>query len=313
MSFASKVKNNLCRIKSESLKSQESQLSSIIRTNGQIHIVGMNKTNLTIKSENAAVVRLVFILFKKIFNINTEIETKSNFRKHRKNSYVIKINNSNDILLKLSILTKSNGFYQIVNKIDPEMIATKELKKAYLRGIFLGGGSINDPKSSYHLELNVHSRVFAESINELLMDFELNSNLIKRKNNYVVYIKESESIVKFLSIIGAHNALLEYENIRTLKEVRNDVNRRVNCETANLNKTIDASIRHINAIENIKQKKGLDFLSKELQNIAKLRLENKEASLKELSQLYDTNISKSSMNYRLKKIEKISKKIDKEE
>lgn len=313
MSFASEAKKDLCRIKSENLECQKSELSGIIRTNGQIHILGKNKTNLTIKSENAAVARLIFVLVKNCFNMHTEIETKSNFRKHRKNSYIIKINNSTDILEKLYILNKSKGYYQIANNIHKELIKTQDQKKAYLRGVFLGGGSVNDPKKEYHLELNVHNSGFADSLNELLNEFEFNSKIIQRKSNYVIYIKESNHIVDFLGIIGAHKSLLEFENVRTLKQVRNNVNRIVNCETANLTKTVNAACRHVNAIENIRNKKGLDFLSEELQELALLRLANQESSLGELALLFGRDSSKSSINYKLKKIEKISKEIDEKE
>jgi DNA-binding protein WhiA len=313
MSFASEAKKNLCRIKSESLESQKSELSGLIRTNGQIHILGKNKTNLTIRSENAAVARLAFILFKKCFNVHTEIETMDNFRKHRKHSYIIKINDSTKILEELYILTKANGFYQLTNRINSALIESSKQKKAYLRGVFLGGGSVNDPHKSYHLELNVHNEMFAESLNALLQTYDLNSRIIARKNNYVIYIKESDHIVKFLSIIGAHHSLLEFENVRAIKEVRNNVNRLVNCETANLTKTVDAAMRHVEAIENIMDQKGLDYLSEDLQDLALLRLANQECSLTELSQLYDGKISKSSINYKLKKIEKISDEINKEE
>lgn len=312
MSFASEAKKNLCRIKSEGYESQISELSGLIRTNGQIHILGKNKTNLTIRSENAAVARLAFILFKKCFNVQTEIETMDNFRKHRKHSYIIKINQSTRILEELYILSKANGYYQLTNRIDPELIKTSQQKRAYLRGVFLGGGSVNDPKKGYHLELNVHNEVFANSLNELLIGYDLNSNIISRKSNFVIYIKESNHIVKFLNIIGAHKSLLEFENVRTMKQVRNNVNRLVNCETANLNKTVEAAMRHVDAIETIMDTKGLDYLSEDLQELALLRLANQECSLTELCELYGRKISKSSMNYKLKKIEKIAKEVNKE-
>jgi len=313
MSFASEMKKNLCRIKSENLECQKAELSAIVRTNGQIHIMGGNKTKISIKSENAAIARLIFILVKKCFNVHVEIQTKNNFRKHKKNIYLINIKDSTEILDELFILTKVKGFYQISNAIDQCFVESFDAKKAYLRGIFLGGGSVNDPKKEYHLELNVHNEVFGESIIMLLNEFELKSKMISRKGNFVIYIKESDHIVKFLSVIGAHKSLFEFENARTLKEVRNNVNRLVNCETANLTKTVNAAYRHVESIENIMNKKGLDFLDTELQGIALLRLANQECSLVELVKLYDGDISKSSMNYKLKKIEKISEKINKGE
>jgi len=313
MSFASEMKKNLCRIKSESLECQKAELSAIVRTNGQIHILGGNKTNLSIKSENAAIARLIFTLVKKCFNVNVEIQTKKNFRKNKKNIYLISINNSTKILGDLHILTNAKGFYQITNTINSNLVESVDAKKAYLRGIFLGGGSVNNPKKEYHLELNVHNEIFGESIINLLNEFELKSKMISRKRNFVIYMKEGDHIVTFLNVIGAHKSLFEFENARTLKQVRNNVNRLVNCETANLTKTVNAAYRQVEAIENIMSKKGLDYLDTELQELALLRLANQECSLVELVKLYNGDISKSSMNYKLKKIEKISEKINKGE
>lgn len=309
MSFASEIKKDLARIKSESKKCQKSELSGIIRTSGQIHLRGNNKTDLTIKSENPAVARLVFSLLKKTFGIRTEIEAVKNFRNKKKHFYIIKINDSTELLEKLYIFDNSQGYYQISNQIHNKLLEDRKVKRTYLRGLFLGGGSVNDPNKSYHLEVNVHNEVFAKALNRLMHSFDLNSKVIQRKDTFVIYIKESAHIIKFLNLIGAHKALLEFENVRTLKEIRNKVNRIVNCETANLTKTVDAAMRHIASIDVIEAIKGLDYLGDQLKELAILRKKNREASLSELGEMLSKPLSKSSVNYRLKKIEKIAKEL----
>lgn len=310
VSFASNAKKELCRIKSESELCQKAELSALIKTNGQIHLMGENKTNLTITTENPAVARLIFTLFKKSFNIHTAIEAHKKSTFNKRNSFRIKISESTNILVKLGILNKSEGLYSIADKIDQSLIPNKESKRAYLRGVFLGGGSVNDPKKGYHLELNVHNRKFAQDLIKLMNHFELNGKIITRKSNFVIYLKESEQIVDFLNIIGAHKALLEFENVRALKGVRNNVNRIVNCETANLNKTINAAVRHARNIKKIDENIGLESLDKNLRALAELRLAHEEASLKELGEMMTPKLSKSGVNYRLNKIDKIAKEFD---
>jgi DNA-binding protein WhiA len=179
-------------------------------------------------------------------------------------------------------------------------------KKSYLRGAFLAGGSISDPEKTYHLEIICHSAALARKINGLLVDFGLNGKIIKRKNNYVVYLKEGENIVDFLNIIGAHNALLKLENIRILKDMRNNVNRLVNCETANLGKTINASVRQVENIKYIRDNLGFSSLPKNLREIAELRLQYTDANLKELGEMLSPALGKSGVNHRLRRLDKIA-------
>ena len=180
------------------------------------------------------------------------------------------------------------------------------LKKAYLRGAFLGGGSISDPEKNYHMEFVTNNEDYANSLRDLINSFGLNSKIVARKNSFVVYLKESEQISDLLSMIGAYQALLSLQSTKIVKEMRNNVNRIVNCETANLSKTVNAAVRQVENIKLIQNKIGISSLPENLQEIALLRVENEDMSLKELGEMLNPPISKSGVNHRLKKIEQIA-------
>ncbi len=193
--------------------------------------------------------------------------------------------------------------------IDVRLIKKRCCKRAYIRGAFLGGGSVSDPEKIYHLEIVTHSDSYANSLCSLINEFGLNAKTIERKNNYVVYLKEGEHIVNLLNIIGAHSALLDLENIRIYKDMRNNINRIVNCETANLSKTINAAVRQIENIRYIEDSYGLSNLSPSLREVAELRLNNPDASLRELGEMLNPPIGKSGVNHRLRKLDKIAEEL----
>jgi DNA-binding protein WhiA len=178
-------------------------------------------------------------------------------------------------------------------------------KRAFLRGAFLGGGSISRPSSDYHLEMVTGNEDFARSIIKVMHTFSMKAKLTDRKNDYIVYLKDGESITNFLRVIGAHNSMMELENVRVLKEMRNNVNRRVNCETANLGKVVKAAVRQVNCIKFIDEHMGLSELPQALQDTARLRLEYPDASLNELVE-YSGGIGKSGINHRLKKLQEMA-------
>jgi DNA-binding protein WhiA len=311
MSFSSKTKNELSRIKFDDKCCQRSELSALIRVSGSIQLMGFKKVNLQITTENAAVARHIFTLFKKTFNIHAEVHVKKNKNLKKSNSYFIFFENAMELLSTLEIIKKKNGILEI-NEDVPEFVKKKECcKRAYLRGIFIGGGSISDPEKAYHLELNLHSEKFCSMLKAFIEDnYRIFPKEIIRKNNYVLYFKEGDQISDFLNIIGAHGTLLNFENIRVVKQMRNNVNRIVNCETANLNKTVDAAIRQVKAIEIIRDTVGFESLPENLRTLAELRIENKDASLKELGEMLDPPIGKSGVNHRLRKLENIARELD---
>ena len=186
-------------------------------------------------------------------------------------------------------------------------------KRSYLRGAFLAGGSVNNPEtSSYHLEIFSLYKEHSEALCELMNSFDLNAKTLERKKGYMTYLKEAEKITDFLIIIGANNAMLKFEDIRILRDMRNSVNRLVNCETANLNKTIGASVRQVENIKYIQGTVGLDVLPEKLREIAELRVAHKDVTLKELGEMVSSGpISKSGINHRLRKVDAIAEKIRK--
>lgn len=309
MSFSSKTKNELTRMNGEDKCCQMAELSAFIKVSGTISLSGFKRVDLTIVTENPAIARRVFSLLKKVFSINSEIHVKQNKNLKKTNTYLMQIPDASELLDRLGILDESEGFMRIREGASPKMVQKECCKRAYIRGAFLGGGSLSDPEKGYHAELVTHQEGFAEALAELLGAYELSAKVIERKSQYVVYLKEGDQIVDLLNIIGAHSTLLEFENVRIIKQMRNDVNRLVNCETANMNKTIDASYRQLEDIQFIRDSVGLSYLPDNLRMVAELRLENNEISLKELGEMLEPPVGKSGVNHRFRKIEQIAEEL----
>ena len=279
MSFSSEVKQELSSINTYSKSNLiEAELigylmsANIKEENEKIEFITENEFNIE---------RIYKILFK--LKIEYEPET-------RRKTFVAKINKP--------------------NLRNIENLETDEEKKALIRGIFLGSGSINDPMKKYHLEILSKNKDVAQYIQNILKSFNIKAKILEMNNT--IYIKEGEEISKFLAFIGAQKAVLKYEEIRVMREIRNNVNRQVNCETANLNKTISASVMQIEAINYLKKVKKYEELPTGLQEIAELRLEYPEMSLKDLGSLLEKPLGKSGVNHRLKKIIEIADEAKKE-
>ncbi len=193
--------------------------------------------------------------------------------------------------------------------VDLTVIQSTCCKRAYLRGAFLGAGSVSDPEKGYHLEFVNPSIKHAEFLQEVMTTLEMEPKVVPRKNNYVLYLKEGTQIVDLLNIMGAHIALMELENVRIVKEVRNNVNRIVNCETANLKKTVSAAVRQMQDIEYVQNTIGISALPENLQQVATYRLEYPSSTLKELGELLNPPVGKSGVNHRLKKISEIAEQL----
>lgn len=212
----------------------------------------------------------------------------------------------------------------VENKVEVSMAFENEIKekmdksggieskdeariKALARGAFLGSGSVNNPENKYHLEVVLSNNKNASSIKKMLEKMQIDFKALERKNGYSLYMKDGEEISKFLAFIGANNSVLKFEEIRVLREMKNNVNRKVNCETANLNKTINAAVKQIEAIKKLKESGKLESLNSNLKEIASLRIENPDATLTELGQMLQNPIGKSGVNHRLNQLIELSK------
>lgn len=312
MSFSVQVKNELARVVSDNPKVQLSELSALIRMSGTLKLMGFNKLSFVITTENPAIARKVFTLIKNCFGITVEIQVNKQSNLKKNNTYILSVNydqGANDILEKVGILEREGDTLRWVSTIPKDLITKQEGRRAYLRGAFLGSGSISDPGKMYHLEISTVNIELSEKLKKLLNSYKLNAKIVTRKNNNVVYIKESEHITDLLNLMGAYNALMYLEDVKIKKQMRNDVNRLVNCETANLNKTVETSMRQVECINYIIEKQGLDYLPENLHEIALLRVENPDMSLKELGEIMDKPLGKSGVNHRLKKIEFIAEEL----
>lgn len=308
MSFSANVKRELCSHENKTRHCDIAEIAGIINTCGDVKFLD-NMFSVRIQTENPAVAKKYFKLIKKTFQTNcaVSIRRSAQFKKSRVYSVVAREQAACEkILLATGIMTVEAGEARIMKRADPMVVNSACCKRAYLRGAFVSGGSQSDPEKSYHLEFINADEALARSLLDIIGFFGLKAKLIARKGYYVVYLKEGESIVDLLNILGAHVSLMDLENVRIMKNVRNNVNRAVNCETANLSKTVDASARQVEDINYIFESKGMDFLSDQLRDIALVRLQYPEASLKELGVLLSPGVGKSGVNHRLRKISTIA-------
>ncbi|MEB8125973.1 DNA-binding protein WhiA [Staphylococcus succinus] len=306
MSFASEMKNELTRIEVDEANAK-AELSALIRMNGALSLANQQFV-INVQTENATTARRIYSLIKKVFNVEIELLVRKKMKLKKNNIYICRIKaRSREILDELGIL--KNGVF--THEIDEAMIQDDEMRRSYLRGAFLAGGSVNNPEtSSYHLEVFSLYEDHSEGLTQLMNNYELNAKHLERKKGSIAYLKEAEKISDFLSLIGGYQALLKFEDVRIVRDMRNSVNRLVNCETANLNKTVSAAMKQVESIQLIDQEIGLDNLPERLREIARLRVEHQEVSLKELGEMMSTgSISKSGVNHRLRKLNEMADKL----
>ncbi len=306
MSFASEMKNELTRIEADDC-CNKAELAALIRMNGNLSISNREWV-INVQSENAAIARRIFSLIKKIFGVEIELLVRKKMKLKKNNVYICRIKTrARDILSELGILVDGT----FLHSIDEALVEKDCCKRSYLRGAFLAGGSVNNPEtSSYHLEIFSLYEEHSRDLTKLMNLYGLNAKTLERKKGYISYMKEAERISDFLSLIGGYQALLKFEDVRIVRDMRNSVNRLVNCETANLNKTIGAAMRQVENIEFIDKEIGIDELPERLREIARLRVLHQDISLKELGEMVSTGIiSKSGVNHRLRKLDEIADKL----
>ena len=302
MSFSGNVKEELVNVYSSSLHCQIAEIAALMEFCGKI-VEEEGRIRIKIQTENKAVAKKYFTLLKKAFNIYSDVLVRLNGRQGKNSIYVLEVAGQKDA----EGILKSIKYQD--EKTSPLLLKNSCCKRAFLRGAYLAAGSMSAPEKGYHLEYVCTKETQAEQLVAILKDFSLDGKIVLRKKYFVVYLKEGEGIVDLLNIMEAHKALMDLENLRILKEVRNSVNRRVNCEAANITKTVNAASRQVEDILFIKERYGLKKLPENLQEIAQLRLENPDAALKELGEMLVPPVGKSGVNHRLRRISEIAAKM----
>ncbi len=325
MSFSAKVKEEIGRHSSASRHCQIAELLALVLAVGEVELKD-GQVKLILKLENELIGDKISQLIDKIFEHEIVLDRHSRYiqiddqEMLDKLLQTIKLSDYVDFLEEdwldeeelqeieeESITYVSSKGVSLQNCRFPKQVVQKDCcKKAFIRGLFLAVGSVNDPNKAYHFEIVVQNKEMATAVQSVIRNFSLDAKIVKRKKYYVVYLKEGSMIVDILNVMEAYVSLMDMENVRILKDMRNDINRRVNCETANIKKTVNAARRQIEDIEYIEQTKGLKYLKEPLRELAELRLEEPDANLSELGEMLNPPVSKSGVNHRLRKISTIA-------
>ena len=303
MSFSSKVKGELSLHYGNGRHCEIAETAAFVNICGQTASFG-NNFCIKIQTENFHVAKKCFTLLRNTFNIIADVSVRSS---GRKNVYTILVKNfaQAEMLLRVTGMQFTEDG-QIVKRIYTPVVSSICCRRAYIRGAFISVGSVNDPEKNYHMEFVLTEESAAEQLKDLINSFGLDAKVVERKEHYVVYLKEGEQIVDLLNVMEAPLALMDLENVRIVKEMRNDINRKVNCEMANLNKVVGAAVKQLEDIEYIEETIGLSSLPEQLEEIARIRLEYPDKSLKELGSFLLTPVGKSGVNHRLRKISSIA-------
>ncbi len=286
MSFSGEVKEELAKHISPARHCQIAELAAIMNFCGQYGRDRDGNYTIGFQTENEALIRKGFTLLKKTYNIEDGVS----LREQDVKSLLQKIGN-------------------LEEPVSPLLIKNSCCQRAFLRGAFLSVGSMSAPEKGYHLEFACSSDAKAKQLQKLIKGFDIESKIVLRKKYYVVYLKEGAGIVDLLNVCEAPVSLMNLENLRILKEMRNSVNRRVNCETANIAKTVNAAARQLEDIEYLRDHYGFQNLPETLREMAEVRLENPDAPLKELGEYFNPAIGKSGVNHRLRKLSELAEKM----
>ena len=306
MSFSTTIKNELTRI--DTTRSEKLALLSAFFRNNAIYTTD----RIELITENSTVAKYLFQLLKDTYQVTLQIEKRKNNNFAKNNLYIMTLHEKMDLILKDLSVISERGYYLV----EPQdyMVSTIEDQRAYLRGLFLAKGSINDPKTSrYHLEFSIDTKEEAEFDQDLLNNFDLNSKILTRDKGYMLYVKEAEKIGDFLRIIKATSALLYYEDIRIYRDHKNMANRLNNCEQANIDKTIETATRQVEDIQYLMDEVSIDLLDDKTKEAANYRLKYPESSLLELSEIISletgNKITKSGLNHRFRKIKELVQRL----
>ena len=303
MSFTGRVKEELSGVLPAARHCRIAELSALLCCLGRLE-----EGRLRLQTERLTVARKYYILLSKVFRIRPKCSVR---RRHGSSGsvYTVTVTDPEQIgkiLQTAGIPDQTGSFADTETLFDESLLTHSCCRRAMIRGAFLASGSISDPSGHYHLEISTSSSGRAKQLVSLLAGFGISARIVKRKKYQVIYIKDGDQIVDTLNVMGAHNALLEMENQRVVKDVRNSVNRKVNCETANIVKAVEAAGRQCDDIRLIRDRAGFASLSPKLEEIARLRLANPDISLVELGKMLDPPIGKSGVNHRLARISEIA-------
>lgn len=299
MSFTSTIKNELASLELSKLE-QISELSGLLKNSID------NSSNLNITTENVAIARLIFNRLKDIYDALIRVSVKKGYNYNKNYIYGLEVYKNSDLIIEdLSLNTIIPNSY---------LIDDEDTKRAYIRGVFLACGSVNDPKTSqYHMEFSFDNEKYSNFINDILDSYNLNSKILKRESRYILYIKESEKITDFLRIIKATNALLYYENIRIYRNRNNNINRINNCEQANVDKIIQSAKNQIDDINYIKERDTYELLDDKIKEACDYRIKYPEESLAELSKIMTmetgVSITKSGLHHRFNKVKLLAERL----
>lgn len=311
MSFSGSVKEELLRHEDSARHCQIAELAAMIAFNGEIVRLPSKDIILRMSSENESIIRKCFTLLGKTFTINGEVSIDEKIVR-KNNRFTIDIEDPETtvkVLQAIKVLTADRRPVHSNGLVSSMVIQKNCCRRAFLRGAFLCAGSISDPEKFYHFEIVCTTPAKALQLQEIIQSFEIDAKIVKRKKYHVVYVKEGAQIVELLGLMGAGVSLMNLENVRILKGMRNTVNRKVNCETANINKTVNAAVKQMEDIIYIRDTVGLHRLPENLEETALLRLEYPQASLKELGTLLSIPVGKSGINHRLRKICSIAEEL----
>jgi DNA-binding protein WhiA len=309
MSYTAEVKDELARLTPSRRCCRLTELSALLHLEGVLHISGTHRLSIHTESENAAVARKIFLLLKDLFRVSPQLSVEKIPRLRGHNCYRLYLGEeerSTQILNELGLL--DNSLRPVLG--TPERLTRRHCCGiSYLRGAFLGGGYISRPDQPAHLEICVQHQEMAEDLGNLMASYEMPMNVSRRNKMYVIYSKSRREQAAFLALVGAHQQMLHLESEAVLREIREKINRRVNSETANLERTVDAAQRQLRDIRLVESVKGLELLPESLKEIAQARMRYPEASLKELGTYLEPPISKSAAYHRLLRIHRMAVKI----
>lgn len=309
-SFAAAVKEELAQVQETEPTNQKMELAALLRASGRIALVGGGQFALTLSTDWAPVARKLVRLIRAHYAIEVSVlvTRKRNLRKNL--TYVLRIGAQPHLSQMLQDLGVIDQEGQLLEWADLPGFAQEGGRRAYLRGYFLGAGWVSTPERQHHLELSVQSMEAADALGQILFRHSIPVRLSYRRESHLLYLKEREQIGRFLALVGAHNAYLRYEDVLAVKEMKNLVNRQVNAETANLNKTVEAALRQVEMLQHLKKTGGVAKLPHALAELAELRLQHPDASLKELGELCKPPVGKSGINHRMRQLMRICESLE---